>query len=349
MKRHHLHWLVWLTPILLIGLLLTCGPGLPGRGEGTAPRPLDDPVIYLPLVSKSRPSPQVAGCDAFPADNVWNTPVDTLPVDANSSAYIATIGESAYVHADFGSGTWDGGPIGIPYVDVPGSQPPVAVTFDYADESDPGPYPIPTDAPVEGGPNSDGDRHVLVLERDSCTLYELFYAFPQADGSWTAGSGAVFDLTSHALRPDGWTSADAAGLPILPGLVRYDEVAAGEIRHALRFTAPQTRDAHIWPARHDASSHTGTQYPPMGQRFRLKADFDISGFSPQVQVILQALKTYGMILADNGSAWYLSGVPDERWDNDVLHELHNVHGSDFEAVDESSLMVDPDSGQAQRR
>jgi hypothetical protein len=221
----------------------------------------------------------------------------------------------------------------------------VSVIFDYDNESDPGPYPIPTDAPIEGGPGSDGDRHVLVVDRDACTLYELFYAWPQPDGSWQAGSGAVFDLSSHALRPDGWTSADAAGLPILPGLVRYDEVAAGEIHHALRFTAPQTRRAYVWPARHYASDLTHTQYPPMGQRFRLKAGFDISGFSPHAQIILRALQKYGMILADNGSAWYISGAPDERWDNDVLHELHQVHGSDFEAVDVSALMLDPNSGQ----
>jgi hypothetical protein len=291
--------------------------------------------------------PYLAGCAVFPADNVWNVPVDTLPVDANSAVYIATIGPSSYVHADFGSGLWNGGPIGIPYVTVPGTQPPVTVTFDYADESDPGPYPIPTDVPIEGGSNSTGDRHVLVLERNNCLLYEMFYAFPQPDGSWHAGSGAIFNLRSHALRPAGWTSADAAGLPILPGLVRYEEVASGEINHALRFTAPQTRRAYIWPARHYASSLTGPQYPPMGQRFRLRASFNLAGFSPEVQVILRALKKYGLILADNGSAWYISGVPDERWDNDVLHELHQVHGSDFEAVDESSLMINPNSGQAQ--
>ncbi len=290
----------------------------------------------------------LAGCPIFPADNVWNAPVDTLPVDANSDLYIATIGAEATLHADWGSGEWppgSGSPIGIPYVDVPGSQPPVPVTFDYEDESDPGPYPIPTDAPIEGGPNSDGDRHVLVLERDHCLLYELYDAWPQPDGSWQAGSGAKFNLRSNALRPAGWTSADAAGLPILAGLVRYDEVQSGEIRHALRFTAPQTRREYLWPARHYASNLTDPQYPPMGQRFRLRADFDESGFSPEVQVILRALKKYGMILADNGSSWYISGVPDERWNNDHLHELHQVHGSDFEAVDESSFMVDPNSGQ----
>jgi hypothetical protein len=231
-------------------------------------------------------------------------------------------------------------------VDVPVTQPGVLVNFDYADESDPGPYPIPPDAPIEGGTGSDGDRHVLVVERDKCVLYELFYAWPQNGGSsWQAGSGAEFDLSSNALRPSGWTSADAAGLPILPGLVRYDEVAAGEIRHALRFTAPQTRRDYIWPARHYASDLTAANYPPMGQRFRLKAGFDLSGFSPEVQVILRALKKYGMFLADNGSGWYISGAHDPRWDDEVLGELKQLRGTDFEAVDESSLMVNPNSGQ----
>jgi hypothetical protein len=222
----------------------------------------------------------------------------------------------------------------------------VSITFYYDDESDPGPYPIPPDAAIEGGDQSSGDRHVLVLDRDHCMLYETFDSWPQPNGSWEAGSGAVFDLYSNALRQSGWTSADAAGLPILPGLVRYDEVVSGEITHALRFTAPQTRKHFIWPARHYASNLTGTNYPPMGQRFRLKAAFDLSHFSPEVQVILQALKKYGMILADNGSAWFLSGVPDPRWNDDALvNELKMVKGSDFEAVDESSLMVHPDSGQ----
>lgn len=297
-----------------------------------------------PLPQQPDAPPQIAGCTVFPADNIWNTPIDTLPVDANSTAYVATIGADKPVHPDFGSGTWEGGPIGIPYTTVLSSQPGVTVTFQYDDESDPGPYPVPPDAPIEGGPNSAGDRHVLVLDREKCVLYELYSAYPQHDGSWQAGSGAIFDLSSHALRPDGWTSADAAGLPILPGLVRYDEVAAGEITHAIRFTAPQTRRAYVWPARHYASSLTGSQYPPMGQRFRLKADFDMSGYAPQVQVILRAMQRYGIILADNGSSWFISGVPDERWDNSVLRQLRQVKGNDFEAVDVSSLMADPDSG-----
>ncbi len=271
--------------------------------------------------------------------------MDTLPVHPNSAAYVNTIGAGDYVHADFGSGEWDGGPIGIPYVVVPGTQPGVDVSFYWDDQSDPGPYPIPPDPPIEGGPDADGDRHILILDSDDCVLYELFYAWPENDGTWSAHSGAIFDLSSHALRPETWTSADAAGLPILPGLVRWDEVAAGEINHALRFTAPETQEAYLWPARHHASDFTGVEYPPMGLRMRLKANYDISGFSPEVQVILRALKKYGLILADNGSPWYISGVPDEQWDNDLLHELHAIDGSAFEAVDVSSLMLHPDSGQ----
>jgi hypothetical protein len=277
--------------------------------------------------------------------------VDTLPLDPNSDAYINTIGADDTLHPDFGSGFWPPGsnsPIGIPFVEVSGSQSPVDIVFTaWPGESDPGPYPVPPDAPIEGGPDSDGDRHVLVIDQDNCILYELYYAWPQNDGSWEASSGAVYYLTSNALRPDGWTSADAAGLPIFPGLVRYDEVEDGAINHAIRFTAPETRSDHIWPARHDASNLTGSQYPPMGQRFRLKANYDISGLHPKVQIILQALKTYGMILADNGSPWFLSGVPDEGWDNGfetIITQLHQVPGSAFEAVDVSSLMVNPNSG-----
>lgn len=285
----------------------------------------------------------------FPADNIWNTRVDTIPIDAHSADYIATIGSGTGLHPDFGSGLWDGGPIGIPFVVVPGTQPPVPITFDYDEESDPGPYPIPDDPPIEGGPQSDGDRHVLVLDRDRCVLYETWSSYLQNDGTWHAGSGAVFDLRSHALRPDTWTSSDAAGLPILPGLVRYDEVAAGAIRHAIRFTAARTRRAYVWPARHYASSSTDPARPAMGQRFRLKASFDTSPFTPEVRVILMAMKVYGIILADNGSNWFISGAPDERWDNDALRALSRVKGHDFEAVDVSSLKVGPDSGQTQPR
>jgi hypothetical protein len=286
----------------------------------------------------------LAGCPMLPKDNIWSWPVDDLPVHPLSRAYVETIGAARPVHADFGSGLWNGGPIGIPFVVVPGSQPRVAVTFEYADESDPGPYPIPPDAPIEGGRQSDGDRHILVLDRDNCVLYETWSTYPNPDGSWRAGSGARFDLRSNALRPAGWTSADAAGLPILPGLVRYDEVAAGEINHAIRFTVPQTQRAYVWPARHYASRLVEPRFPPMGLRMRLRAGFDDRGYSPEARVIIRALKRYGMILADNGSAWFISGAPDERWENDRLRDLARITGADFEAVDSSGLMAEPDSG-----
>jgi hypothetical protein len=275
--------------------------------------------------------------------------VDSLPVDANSNTYVNTIGSSDTMHADFGSGTWNGGPIGFPVETVLGTQPLATINYTaYGDESDPGPYPIPTNARIEGGSGSDGDRHVLVVNNDQCILYELYNSYPQADGSWNADSGAMYDLKTNApLRTAGWTSADAAGLPIAPGLVTYDEVASGEIKHAIRFTVPETRRAYVWPARHYASYLTGTQYPPMGQRFRLKANFPISSFAPEVQVILRALKKYGMILADNGSAWYISGSPDERWNNEQLHQLDNyVPGSAFEAVFSNAFMIGQSSGQA---
>ncbi|MCU1237629.1 MAG: putative outerrane protein (modular protein), partial [Candidatus Solibacter sp.] len=292
-------------------------------------------------------APVIGACTVLPADNIWNTPVDQFPVSGNSSAWVNTIGATKTAHADLGSGLYNGAPIGIPYVTVPGTQTKYPASFTYADESDPGPYATPLNAPIEGGSQSTGDRHVLSVDTDHCILYELYSAYPQA-ASWTAGAGSIFNLLSNALRPSGWTSTDAAGLPIFPGLFRYDEIAAGEIRHALRFTVPQTQRAFVWPARHYASSLTGTQYPPMGARFRLRAGFDISGFSAANQVILRALKKYGMMLADNGSAWYLSGAPDPRWDNSDLHNLGLLKGSDFEAVDVSGLMIDPNSGQAKQ-
>lgn len=296
--------------------------------------------------------PSLAGCQVFPPDHVWNTRVDHLPVHASSQQYVTTIGLDRTVHPDFGEGLWEGAPIGIPYDTVSADQPKVPVSFYYPAESDPGPYPVPPDARVEGAPPggvaAGGDRHVLVVNVDDCVLYELYDAVRQPDGSWAAGSGAVFDLSGYDLRPAGWTSADAAGLPILAGLVRYEEVAAGAIMHALRFTAPHTRNSYVWPARHQASSRSGAEYPPMGTRFRLRADFDTSGFSQETQVIVTALKHYGMILADNGSAWYLSGAPDDRWSNSVLRELRQITGRDFEAVDTSGLIVDPDSGRARQ-
>lgn len=267
----------------------------------------------------------------FPADNPWNTPIDDEPVDPNSDTLIASIGANKTLHPDFGA-DWNGGPFGIPYVVVPGSQQGLPVEFEYSDESDPGPYPIPNNPPIEGGPNSTGDRHILIVDRDNWKLYELFSAYPPGS-TWTAGSGAIWDLDSNALRPAGWTSADAAGLPIFPGLVRYDEVVGqGEIRHALRFTVSVTRKAYVHPARHWASSNTSPSRPPMGMRVRLKASFDLSGYPPSAQVILRALKKYGMFVADNGSDWYLSGAPDARWDDSELNTLKQLRGSDFEVV-----------------
>jgi hypothetical protein len=285
----------------------------------------------------------IGTCPMFPADSYWHAEVGALPLHPSSAAWTATIGTGRHVHADFGSGTWNGEPIGIPFTTVGAGQPRVPVSFDYADESDPGPYPIPSDAPIEGGPASTGDRHVLVVDNSDCHLYEMFAAYPTAT-SWQAGSGAVFDLRSDALRPSGWTSADAAGLPILPGLVRYDEVAAGHIDHAIRFTAPTTQSAFVWPARHQAGSTTSGSAPPMGAWFRLRPDYDTSRFTGAARVIADAMKAHGIILADNGSSWYLSGAPDPRWDNDQLHQLDVITGADFQAVDSGRLMADPNSG-----
>ncbi len=300
-------------------------------------------VAGVALAMPTGAAPAIGGCPVFPAGNVWNVRVDALPVHPQSAAWVATIGSAKPLHPDFGT-VYAGAPNGIPYVVVPAGTPGVAVSFEYADESDPGPYPIPSDPPIEGGPASTGDRHVLIVESGRCRLYELYAAYRNSDGSWRAGSGAIFDLGSNALRSSGWTSADAAGLPVLPGLARYDEVAAGEIAHALRFTAPQTRGEFTWPARHEASSLSGIQYPPMGQRFRLKAGVDVARFPASVQPILRALQRFGMMLADNGSSWYLSGAPDPRWNDDELHAMQRITGADFEAVDVSSLTVDPDSG-----
>jgi hypothetical protein len=266
-----------------------------------------------------------------------------LPVSTSSAAYVASIGATGHVKADFGSGTWAGGPIGIPITYVPAGQARVPVSFDYADESDRGPYPVPRDALVEGGPAAGGDRHVLVVDTGACRLYELYAAHPAADGSWHAGSGAVFDLRGNRLRPAGWTSADAAGLPIAAGLVRYEEVAAGRIDHAIRMTVPRSQNRYLWPARHAASSSGDPGLPPMGLRLRLKAGVDIGRLPAQARVIAQAMKVYGVIVADNGAPWYLGGAPDSRWDNDTLRSLGTLHGSDFEAVDESGLMVDRNS------
>ena len=302
-------------------------------------------VIGLFAARTAHAQQVVGGCTVLPVNNIWNTPVDTLPVLSNSGPMVTTIGASTGFHADFGAGMWNGGPIGIPFITVSGTQTKYPATFLYADESDTGPYAVPLNAPIEGGSSSTGDRHAIAIDTGHCVLYELYNAFPQTS-SWSADSGAIFDLNSNALRPSGWTSADAAGLPIMPGLVTYDEVLSGEIKHAIRFTAPRSRHEYVWPARHYASSLTGSQYPRMGERFRLKAGFDISPYPADVQVILRAMKRYGIMLADNGSAWYISGQPDPRWNDSNLHTLGQLLGSNFEAVDATVLMIDPNSGTA---
>jgi len=294
-------------------------------------------TISLPPPSTgSGTGPTIANCPVFPADNPWNQVVSGLPVHPNSANYIASINSTKqYLHADFGSDPT----YGIPYVVVNGSQPKVPINFiDYGDESDPGPYPIPPDAPIEGA-GTGGDQHVLTVDGDNCMLYELYNASPNSQGGWDASSGAIFNFRSNALRTLGWTSADAAGLPIFPGLVRYDEIQAGAINHALRFTVHDSQHAYILPATHFASSNTNPNLPPMGLRVRLKANFDISGFTGASKIILQALKTYGMIVADNGSSWFISGATDSRWNDDDLNQLKTVPGSAFEAVNTGNLVT----------
>jgi hypothetical protein len=289
--------------------------------------------------AESLNGPSLGNCPLFASDNYWNTPVDSLPTQPQSDAWIHSIGSAEGFHMDFGSGDWDGGPIGIPFNVVAGSTiQKYGVEFYYPDESDAGPYPLSKDLTREWG----SDHHILTVDSDTCTLYEIYDASFD-NGKWSGGSGAIWDLNSSALRPAEWTSADAAGLPILPGLVHYDEILAGEINHALRFTAEDTA-GYIWPARH-LTSDAQDGIPPMGARFRLKADYDISDFPEEMQVILQAMKTYGIVLADNGSNWYVSGTPDEHWDNDMLHLLDVLTGGDFEAVDTSVLMVDVNTGE----
>lgn len=278
------------------------------------------------------PVPGAPNCPLFPTDNVWNADISALPTMTDSNTIINTIGATTGLHPDFGHDLSNG----IPYQVVPTTQPRVSVKFIYSGQSDPGPYPIPANPTIEVG----SDHHMLIVDKDACYLYELWSANKQPDG-WHAGSGAIWNLNSNALRPRGWTSADAAGLPILPGLTRYDEVSAGLINHALRFTAPQTRAKYIYPARHYASSLIGRIYPPMGLRVRLKANVDISHFSANVQVLLTALKHYGMMLADNGSPWYISGVPDTNWNDSDLHTINQITGSDLEVVDTSHLRNGP--------
>jgi hypothetical protein len=309
--------------------LETVGPPRVTARPAPTGRPAVRPkaVVAAPTLN---PTTGVAGqrppraCPVFPADNPWNKRVDSLPVAPNSSAMIAAIGLSAHLHPDFSNG----GNYGIPYNLVNGSTPRSSVAFTWPDESDIVGYPIPASPLIEGG----SDAHILMIDTSTCTLYELFAAH-KVSGKWHAGSGAVWDLRSNAVRPAGWTSADAAGLPIFPGLARYDQVATGAINHALRFTAPSTCAGYVFPARHEAGSGSCSSKPPMGLRVRLKASFNISGYTGQARIVLTALKQYGMLLADNGSAWYVTGAPSSHWDDDNLHTLNQVPGSAFEVVD----------------
>jgi hypothetical protein len=302
----------------VIGLALVVGVVVPASGSTSSPI----------RVAVPRPS---TCTDTFPVTNVWNKRVDSLPVASNSAALMTTMGLTKTLHADFGT---DAG-YGIPYNVVSSSTPRSTVTFTWPSESDQVGYPIPANPLVEGA-GAGGDRHLLMVDKSACRLWEL-YAADHSTGHWRAGSGATWSLLSNALRPDGWTSADAAGLPIYPGLVRYNELVTGSIRHAIRFTVPTTRSAHIYPARHDAGTGTGASLPPMGLRLRLKSTVSVSSYPPQARVILIALKQYGMILADNGSAYYISGTSDSRWSDDDLHLLGHITGSMFEVVDTSNL------------
>lgn len=291
-------------------------PQAGGSGSGASAAAPDDAVIGGDSADAA-----LTGCAVFPASNWWNTDISSAPVDAKSSTYVATIGAGAALHPDFGT------QYGIPSVNVNALVPKKKVIFGYASESDPGPYPIPPNPPIE----KFSDAHLLMFHTDECKLYELFQT-SKSGSQWYAGSGAIWDLTKNSTRPKGWTSADAAGLPIYPGLVRYEEVTSGVINHALRFTAPKTQHGFVAPASHYASSSYDTSRPPMGVRFRLKASFNISGYPQSMKVILTALKKYGMFLADNGSSWYLSGSPSPSWNDGAINTLKQVHGSDFEAV-----------------
>jgi hypothetical protein len=285
-------------------------------------------------------------CTAFPADNVWHADIRTLPVNARSSQWLAHMSPTRKLHPDFGP-SYGAQPVpyGIPVTVVAGTHAKVGVHFDYASESDRGPYPLGSDTKIEGGSTASGDRHAVIVDKSTCRLYETF-ATRKSGTAWYAGSGAIWNLKSNALRPRTWTSADAAGLPILPGLLRYDEVAAGSVDHAIRFTTDKTDRRYLWPARHQAGSVTDPSYPPMGARFRLKAGYSLAGKRADTQTVLRAMKTYGLILADNGSPWYFQGTSDTRWPSALLDQLKAIPASAFEAVDESRLMVSADSGQA---
>lgn len=335
MDLHHHKKLTLLTLALLapLGLYVTTSIQNPSPSFG-APS-AGSTRVYLPFIASSFASTTLGGCPVFPSDNPWNADISTAPVDTNSAAYIASINQFAqYLHPDFGSNLT----YGIPYTIVASSQVSVPITFtSWPEQSDPGPYPIPLNAPIESG----SDRHVLVAQSGTCKLFELYNAQQVGDG-WEASNGAVFDLHSNALRPNCWTSADAAGLPILPGLVRYDEVTAGAINHALRFTVQSTQKAFVHPGTHYASSYTSTSYPPMGLRVRLKASYNISAFYGQARVVLNALKKYGMFVSDNGGSWFITGATDSRWNDEDLDQMKTVPGSAFEVVELGTIYYPAD-------
>jgi hypothetical protein len=332
-----------LVMLLASVVLLAMGFGWSAGSGGATPR-------TGPLVRATDSGPLLPGtsCPAFPADNVWNTPIIGLPVDKRSAAWLASMNAgSTYLHPDYGPGGGSS-PYGIPW-QITGRHPKlVKIHFGYADQSDPGPYPFSAATPIEGGSHASGDRHALMVDPSTCVLYELYDADYRPNGRSTAGSGAIWKLNSNRLRPAGWTSADAAGLPILPGLVNYDEVKSGRIDHAIRFTAQTTSTSFLWPARHQAGSTSNGNYPPMGARFRLKASFRLpaSRCARACQVVIQAMKTYGLILADNGSNWYFQGSTDKRWTYTMVDQLKQIPARAFQAVDESCLMVNRNSGQA---
>ncbi len=309
-----------------------------GLGVSTLLVPSDasTPVPEKPI-AKTR-------CSEFPADNWWHADVSDLPVHPRSPAWLSHMSTDRELHPDFGPSYGDGPGYGIPITVVDKSHRRVKVSFHYASESDKVRYPLGKDTRIEGGRNSDGDRHAIVVDKSRCKLYETF-GTRKTDGKWRAGSGAVWSLKRNRLRPDGWTSADAAGLPILPGLLRWNEVKADRIDHAIRFTTDETSSHHLWPARHDAGSTDDLDYPPMGARFRLDASYDASGLSPYAQRVVAAMKTYGLVLADNGSPWYFQGEQHRKWPDRLIEDLKQIPADQFVAVDTSSLMVDPDSGQ----
>jgi hypothetical protein len=292
-------------------------------------------------------SPAAGACPAFPANNVWNTDISTLPVHPSSAAWLGNMGgPSRLLHPDFGPS--GGYPYGIPFNLVDSSHPKINITFTYSSESDQVPYPFGSDTSIEGGPGATGDRHAIMVDQSTCTLYELYNAQYNGATNSTAGSGATWSLTANGLRPAGWTSADAAGLPIFPGLLRVEEVNAGSVQHAIRFTAQQTDRSYLWPARHQAGAASNPSLPPMGARFRLRAGFDTSHFSAATQVVLKAMKHYGLILADNGSNWYFQGAAETGWSDTMISELKTIPAGEFDAIDESSLMIDPNSAQARQ-